>query len=201
MEWILSLLKIIRDALLIEESYQEWENSLFEVCKPRNIRRGDGNLGGGEQVYDDIQVAGTWNNCRAVRIHLHEVLVRCCSLATSHAYAEALELDFIETEGQSRAVIQDLIEDIAASVSFCLGEIDSSGNPGGNNAAPLGGYLLLWPVTAAMASSDEERYEWFREKLALIADKMGVRMAQMIRDSLKKDTWDLNCPKPEVPEV
>lgn len=190
---------------MIDDSYQDWEESHFESWRPRNIRRNPAHAAGlrGEnaQVYDDIQVAGTWNNYRGVRIHLNEVLIRCCSLATAHTYALALELDFTETELQCRIVIDELIADISASVLFCLGEIDASGNPntGGENTIALGGYLLLWPIAAAMASTaDDARYEWFREKLGYISDRMGVQMAQMILDSPKKDTWDLNCPKPDV---
>jgi len=155
-----------------------------------------------QQVYEDVQTAGTWNNYRAVRIHLNEVPLRCCCLATSHTYAEALDLDFSGTETQCQAIISELITDICASAAFCLGEIDSSGNPnsGAEKGMALGGYLMLFPIWVARSSSrdDEGGLRWFDEKLRFVSERMGIKMAQMILDQPVKDPWDLTCAKPEA---
>lgn len=59
---------------------------------------------------------------------------------------------------------------------------------------------MLWPISVAMASTEDGsvRHLWFREKLGYISDKMGARMAQMLLDQPKKESWDLSCLKPEA---
>jgi hypothetical protein len=113
-------------------------------------------------------VAFAWNNYRGCRIHLHEVLPHCTSLLRPVSSSQPVSLDLDVIDAQSRALIPGLISDICASVLFCLGDIDSTGEPAATDGRMrLAGYVLLCPLHRARASVQEgsEGDIWLTERL------------------------------------
>ncbi|RFU24971.1 hypothetical protein B7463_g11367, partial [Scytalidium lignicola] len=148
--WLLKMLRVIKEAILIDLQYQEWADSLPTPWRPRIFRK-PGKIPAEattiylqHYVYADVYVAWASNTCRAARIHLHEVLFHCVSLIELHACSET-SLCIEETRRTSRIIISEMISEICASIDFCLGDIDSFGAPASTEyRMPLHGYLIIW---------------------------------------------------------
>lgn len=202
--WIVKMLQIVKEAILIDLEYQEWTESLPAIWRKRNLRK-SGTTSTKEDntepishvfpqhVYEDIYIAFISNNYRAARIHLHEVLLRCVSLIESHPHAET-SFNAEQTRIQSRAIISEMISDICASTSYCLGDINSTGDlaPTGYRM-PLGGYLVIWSHWRAYVSAPEGSKSklWLRTKLEYISNSMGILAARTVTNRTIKNPWDL----------
>ena len=202
--WILQLLQATKEALLLDAQYQEWNESNSGVWLPRTIRTANVPSSARsifnaelleifpQQIFHDIYIAFVWNNYRSSRIHLHEVLLRCISLISTHPYAQKLSLDFTNTISASKTIISDLVADICACSSFCLGIIDSTGKPT-NKTWPLCGYLIYWPTYVAMISSSpsNQRTTLLRGNLEYVANVLGIGTAKILIDRERPNPWDL----------
>jgi hypothetical protein len=189
--WVIELLKIVKESIQIDERYQAWEDSMTGIWRYKETRSSSGPT---QHIYHDIMMAALWNRNRSFRIHLHEVLLRCCTLIQSHPYGRTLPFDFESTRNQSRAVIMQMIENIIASIHFCLGRIDSKGNivdPA--RPLPVAGYFAMFPLYVAMVSAEEgsKTQSLLRGKLEYISDALGVRLAGNLARREKKDPWDI----------
>jgi hypothetical protein len=181
--WILGLLRVVKNALVIDLQYQNWEDSATGSWCYKELHMSlstasdtSSHFSGSEgqkalHIYHDIWVAWIWNNFRSFRIHLHEVLLHCISLLdcectqalatalltihTAHPSAQKLAIDTLTTRNESSEVISTMISDICSSVPFCIGDIDSTGKPlMPTKSLPLGGYLLMLPLYIVSSSSD-----------------------------------------------
>jgi hypothetical protein len=193
--WLLKMLEVIKEAILIDLQYQQWADSLPTPWRPRVFRKPAEatTIYLRQYVYEDVYVAWASNNCRAVRIHLHEVLLHCVSLVELHACSEA-SLCIEETRTTSRIVISEMISDICASVDFCLGDIDSFGAPASiEYRMPLRGYLMIWILwrTYVSALKGSETQLWLGSKLEFISSFMGVEAARVVFDRTSEDPWDM----------
>lgn len=63
-----------------------------------------------------------------IHIYLHEVLLYCVSLIELHPLTGATSY-IEETRIQSRMIISEMVSGICASTDFCLGDINSVGDP------------------------------------------------------------------------
>ena len=208
--WTVKTLTLIKEALLIDLEYQEWMHSLPSPWRPRIVRQ-PSTVRTEESrprstfdatpryVYEDPYVAWASNNCRAARIHLHEVLLHCLSLLIdTHPDTDAA-FDAQQTQMQSRSIISEMLSDICASTDFCLGDIDSVGEPPSTEyRMPLRGYLMLWTHWRAYVSAPEESEcrLWLRSKLQFISDSMGIHGGRGIMERGKSmPPWDLRFRK------
>lgn len=217
------MLNCIKEALITDEQYIIWSENRSDSWMPRVVRQygACGNQRTAEQlqVYSDVYLASMWNNLRAFRIHLHEVLLHCYDLASAHPYAQLLSIDATETRMRSHAIISEMIDGICKSVPFCMGDIDRQGREvarkenwmeeakemGGG--LPLGGYLLLFPLNVArwscasleddeMATStrmvDDVKAKWIQNVQFRISNEMGLRQGYFLAVSLRpKERWDI----------
>ena len=193
--WMVEMLMVVKEAILIDVQYQQWIESLPVPWRARSFHRPGTNSNDAfpQYVYEDVYVAWASNNCRAARIHLHEVLLHCISLIEKHAHPE-IYFDAEETRIQSRAIISEMIEEICACTDFCLGDIDSVGNLAVTNyRMPLHGYLMIWTLWRAYVSvlEDSERSSWLRSKLEFISNGMGNQAALAVLDRISDEPWDM----------
>jgi hypothetical protein len=202
--WILKMIRVVKEAVLIDLQYQLWADSLPTpwrpriFCKPGKTSADRANaeatsIGIPQYVYEDVYVAWASNNCRAARIHLHEVLLYCVSLIERHPSTGASSY-IEETRIQSRMIISEMISDICASTDFCLGDINSVGDPAPTEyRMPLRGYLMIWPLWRAYVSAlkGSDCKLWLGSKLEFISNHMGVVAARAVMDRNSADPWDM----------
>lgn len=143
--------------------------------------------------YHDICVAFDWNTFRTARLRHHEVLLHCITLIRAHPSNQSLCLDPEITRKESMSVIADMVVDVCSSISFCLGEIDSNGEPNTKIATPIHGYLAMWPLYIALVSAEDgsETKAWLRAKLEYISDSMGIQLARRLARRERVDPWDI----------
>ncbi|CAI7602415.1 unnamed protein product [Penicillium discolor] len=97
-------------------------------------------------VYRDLSVSGIWNNARAARLIMHEMLLEAVeALENSSPGSSGLHQQQIITT-QSRQIAHQLVDDICASVPFHLGmgmedtyEWESSSQNAGYESYPVVG--------------------------------------------------------------
>ncbi|KAH6665817.1 hypothetical protein B0J14DRAFT_212458 [Halenospora varia] len=193
--WLIALLNIVKDGIEIDRRYQTWSETpegfwLYQVVRspsPNNP------AGPHHHVYHDTTVGFIWNNFRSVRIHLHEILLHCCTLIESHPSRQPILSGFEETRIESSIVIQDMITDICASIPFCLGLIDAEGRGTTDRPQSVEGYRCMYPLYLAMVSAEEggEIQTWIRNKLEWISAAMGVRLAMILARRPKRDPWNI----------
>jgi len=202
--WILKMFGVVKEAVLIDLQYQQWADSLPTPWRPRifcksgktSADRANAevtSIGIPQYVYEDVYVAWASNNCRAARIHLHEVLLYCVSLIERHPSTGASSY-IEETRIQSRMIISVMISDICASTDFCLGDINSVGDPAPTEyRMPLRGYLMIWPLWRAYVSAlkGSDCKLWLGSKLEFISNHMGVIAARAVMDRNSADPWDM----------
>lgn len=207
--WMVKMLMVVKEAILIDLQYQQWTESLPAPWRPRNFRK-PGTTSKEElnaentskkfphYVYEDVYVAWASNNCRATRIHLHEVLLHCLSLIQMHPHAETY-FNAEQTRIKSRTIISEMIEDICACTDFCLGDIDSVGDAAATKyRMPLRGYLMVWTHWRAYVSAPDgsECKLWLRSKLEFISNSMGIQAALAVMRRISDDPWDMRSFRP-----
>ncbi|RFU26910.1 hypothetical protein B7463_g9420, partial [Scytalidium lignicola] len=199
-QWVLNLLQLVKGGIAIEKACEEWSDSTlresaewsYKACRLRFI---------GAKIsqkyppyfYHDTYVAWTWNYFRACRIRLHEVLLHCITLIQSHPRVQSLSLDPKITSKESRSIIAEMVFDICCSTYFCVGQINSEGEPRTQRPMPHWGYQALWPFYVAMISAEEgsESKAWFQDKLEYITKSMGIELAGMLAKMQNTDPWDI----------
>lgn len=204
-EWEVGLVNIIKGINVIDQGYQTCiiKHSLSETWRHQSHFPPPGLIvPAGQMVhtYHDLWTAFIWNGCRSKRAHLQEVLLHCLCLLNCHPEAENLHMTLrrlsLDSDSftRSKRIIEDMVSDICATVPFMLGSIDSKGKHTPDaRGIPLGGYLSIWPLHVARASTEEgsEREAWIRERLAFIDSKMGIRMGRIVAMRVKREPWDL----------
>lgn len=195
--WALELLQDVKDAILIDMQYEDWVEATTGVWSYRQVRTAPrASMEGYEPdfscIYHDRWVAWAWNNSRMCRIHLHQVLLHCITLLEAHSAGEA-SVDYTSTRQQSASTISSTMADICSSIPFCLGDIDSNGQPipPGKRMA-IGGYLVMLPLFMVSVSAEPDMEAWARQKLEYISNVLGIRRAGDIAKKPRKAPWDLN---------
>lgn len=199
--WLLGLMRTVKEGMLLEQEYNNWNDSTYEMWPYHKVRTcsSDGGLPSNTppstpHIYHDIWVAFVWNMHRSCRIHLHEVLLHCLDLIDSHPNAAEFSIDPHIMRDQSKSMISSLVSDICEGVPFCIGDIDATGKQqGAANGIPLAGYLLVWPLYVASVSGEynSPRDLWIREKLRYISRVMGLRKAHILASRPKKEPWNM----------
>jgi hypothetical protein len=201
--WMVKMLEVMKEAILIDLKYQEWNESVPATWRYREVRRAGNDSYENNSpdmrsstisrhVYPDLHVAFVSNNYRAARIHLHEIVIRCATLIEAHPLADTFDTQ--ETRAHSTSTISEMISEICASTDFCLGDINSTGDPAPTGyRMPLAGYLTMWPHWRAFVSAPEgsECKLWLRSKLEFISNSMGILSARTALARPRKNPWDL----------
>lgn len=200
---VISLLQILKKAIAIELDYQDWYEAATGPYKFRQVRRASQSVDSSSMKapsfcrhsYKDIWVAHIWNAFRGSRIHLHEVLLHTIDLICAHASATLLSDDLYKTTLQSRSIVDEMVTDICASISFSIGSADSAAaSPASEGVVPLGGYFLIWPLHVAINSCEigSVMELFMKEKLRYISDVLGIKVCGLACLRIKKFSWDLS---------
>lgn len=113
-----------------------------------------------------------WKGCRSKRAHLQEVFLHCLFLYICRPEAKNLHMTLrkliLDSDSfiRSKCIIEDMVFEMCANVPFMLGSIDSLEKYTPEvRGMPLGGYLSIWPLHVARASTKErsEITAWTRE--------------------------------------
>ncbi|KAI1814142.1 hypothetical protein GGS20DRAFT_598426 [Poronia punctata] len=191
------MLDIIRRAQAVDQEAAAWQQNVPEswhyktVAWEENLQHGDyakaEAFPGRVDVYKDIWMASVTNSCRAVRLILHSMIVRCAAWV-------CWPVDYRTTPEYATAasVSRDAITDIIASIPYQLGW-HLKGNHGhtnfgnficGEEDSPKGlaGYLATWHLTCVNSqdfATDAQR-AWVVGRLRSIGNDLGVRYANVM---------------------
>lgn len=126
--------------------------------------------------------------------------MHCVALLGCHPGASdlSMKLGSLELPGdlltRCKRIIKDMVTDICATVPFMLGDINSAGKLAlEKKRMPLAGFLLLWPLHVARASTNEdtEKEDWIKRRFECIDNEMGIRFGRLMANKIMKESWNL----------
>ena len=151
-------------------------------------------------IYNSIMTAMQWNLYRAARVMLNQTIITCLrhllpldpiSSQAPTFFADISSdvdiLHYITLHNQAEAVVDQMIEDICASVAYhispemqCPSHISKAAD-----VRAINGFFLLWPLAMMMMSTRTARVghfksgrrEWIRSVLECINRGMGISQA------------------------
>ncbi|KAJ5537878.1 C6 zinc finger domain protein [Penicillium frequentans] len=131
--------------------------------------------------YYNVNLASMWNHFRQTRIVLHEMI----RVMAVHLYKLRKTSECEQTIIQSVTIINQMVDDICASVRFHFI----------SDQARFGGAIrLLWPlfISANVSHVDSGTKEWIAQTLAMIGKIMGVHLATIMSQLIRKgDSFDM----------
>jgi hypothetical protein len=211
--------RIILTACAIDSDYDLWAKTCPIPMIYQNLtmrERSEEVFSDHYHVYPNLWVATVWNNYRAVRLLINELILdQLCQLYLNSPESPLLCNDTCLFENQvlaSNATLLQLCHDICASVPFYLG-FDPNAEEHIPRAIPkaVSGNLLLWPLYTAGCTDlvSVMMREWVAGRLQWISDVIGIRQAAPLAFSLRRKqdilTWqneqeddDVGSPIPSV---
>ena len=134
------------------------------------------------QLYSSATMAALWNQYRCMRILVLECLQKVSSRQRENTAWEPSPLDTGNSEAIDRIPqeIENLIDDVCASVPYLLGEVDQEGNlrqPQQKKA--IGGFMLLWPLRLIVLKGlgTTVQRNWMVKRLSYIRNVLGIYQA------------------------
>jgi hypothetical protein len=151
-------------------------------------------------IYEDFWKATVWNGFRAVRMVVHEAIIKAIVTNQASEQQEQMRL--------SVTALKETVDDVCASVPYLLGHFqrDDSGNItqvfgdhlSGSSPIP-GGWVLVWPMfqAAMVRTTRRSQREYIAGVLRHIGLTMGLKLATSMAEVLAKndtiladgDTW------------
>ncbi|KAF2092689.1 hypothetical protein NA57DRAFT_82053 [Rhizodiscina lignyota] len=189
----LQLQNHIQTGFAIDAGYQKWLDTYLssDTWGRRTISLPSESsthaVGQEAYTYHDLWIANIWLGHYSKRMHLHNLLLHCLSLLDEH---DRLRM----REAYSRAIVENMVSGVCASVPFMLYEIDSKGNETrARRKIALCGYLLLCQLHMARWSVEQgsERERWIIATLEFIDQSMGIRSARVLALKPRKEPWRL----------
>lgn len=126
-------------------------------------------------VYFNVNLASMWNHYRQTRIVLHEMI----RVMAVHLYKLRETSECERTILDSVVIINQMVDDICASVRYHFS----------SDQAHFGGAIrLLWPlfIAANIPHLDSGTKEWIAQTLAMIGKSMGVQLATVMSQLIRK---------------
>lgn len=135
-------------------------------------------------IYPDIWVVSIWNTYRVLHITVEMVLITCCTMRKAMNGAPGDSVTYTEA---LPSTVQQLMDDICASVPFCLGDrtkqepdatidypcAEESAVPRDHRVAAvnLSGLFLIGPIKACLlvGGLQEDQLQWLRSQMNRIA--------------------------------
>jgi hypothetical protein len=188
--------RIITTACAIDNDYDLWAKTcpyqlIYQTMTLKE--RSEEVFSDHYHVYPNLWVATVWNNYRAVRLLVNELILdQLCHLYLNSPESALLWNDVCFFENQvlaSNTTLLQLCHDICATVPFYLG-FDPNADKRMPRAIPkaVSGNMLLWPLyTAGLTDlvSDMMR-DWVAGRLRWISDVIGIRQAAPLAFSLRR---------------
>lgn len=175
---------VISTACALDAEYANWalHCPIPSSCDTVFVKEpSDGVFSDHYQKYSTLWDATIWNNYRAVRLLLNELIfVQICHLYPScdTSSIDSEENTFLGNQLiASNATVLQLSLEICASVPFFLGyEEDSAKIP---TPKTINGNLILWSLYIAASTSmvSCEMRDWVTARLYWISTTMGIRQA------------------------
>ncbi|KAL4970357.1 Zn(II)2Cys6 transcription factor [Aspergillus stella-maris] len=144
-------------------------------------------------VYRDLWICHTWNQYRASRMIVCEIILSCLRRLSAASPTMAMTKELQNHCAQIRNVTRELAGDICASAAYHLGVEDSPASASSftvpTNYCYVGGMLLLWPLTLAggIEAKGHPLRMWTRECLRLIGHGIGIDQALALIDVLDEE--------------
>jgi hypothetical protein len=188
--------RIITTACAIDNDYDIWAKTvpLQYIYQTVTLReRSEEVFSDHYHVYPNLWIATAWNNYRACRLLIHELILdQLCHLYLNNPESPLLWNDTCFFENQvlaSNTTLLQLCHDICASAPFYLG-FDPNADRRMPRAIPkaISGNLLLWPLYSAGVTdlvSDMMR-DWVAGRLRWISVVIGIRQAAPLALSLRR---------------
>ncbi|PVI00093.1 hypothetical protein DM02DRAFT_642649 [Periconia macrospinosa] len=179
-------LNILHSARTVEESLQNWYETLPEVWRPQLIgvesKAANAEIWPGEQhVYPDVSIASIVNDYRVCRIFCQHVIMHCATWLSVNPVHQ-----LINSYNRAAFTIQQTANDIAACVPFHLSyDMQPVAKMLGQEriaAEGYGGYSLVWPlyVAAHAQTVPHEQKMWFLDRLHYIGKEFGLSNVQVL---------------------
>lgn len=151
-------------------------------------------------MYEDFWKATVWNGFRAVRMVVHEAIIKIIVTSQATEHQEQLRL--------SLGALKATVDDVCASVPYLLGQLQRQESANttrmtgdhqlGSNPIP-GGWVLVWPLfqAAMIRTTPRLQREYIAGILRHIGLTMGLKLAISMAEVLAKnntiladgDTW------------
>lgn len=182
---------ILQDFENLDFFYRQWkEDASISLPYQRNRPSWDERLtslpptfGSANDVYMGFWTTSLWNKHRASRIALHQALLARLDAAnvnrTSYPKEDLKLLDAVEYRFKSPLIIQAMIHDIFASISFSLGEIPINSLNVSYQSKSVGGYFLIWALQCIHRCpfASDEQAQRAKATLARIGRECGLSHA------------------------
>ena len=115
-----------------------------------------------------------------MRIMLLQSILRCSLYQESSSSSGPLSLEVTGTNIPVEDEMQEMVNDIFASVPYLLDEVDQDGNlktPQQKKA--VGGMFLLWPLRLMLFQGpiNPTQRDWIIERLVFIRNSLGIHKA------------------------
>lgn len=152
---------IIAAAVALDTELISWAISIPPSWEPTPVTaplknqkdQGFGIYGDYYYAYTDLQISNIWNDYRATRYTLHEMIVN--QLSMQHGgNGNQVPSEYSKLGAKSEVIMKEIAEDICASVPYHIG-VAGSHSPGhGLNSSDSGhpaaaGYILTWHLFLA----------------------------------------------------
>ena len=188
------LADLLSHGVFLNGRFQAWENEALKLYKyrtfdlthfwPNEIQLETHSVDH-VHVYDTASVASLWNAHRTSRNYLLRNLIRLATrlhLNCQDASAANVHIELIpDWEMKSQA----LADEVCASVSYMLGEIDEQANlRDPRQGKAIGGLFLLWPLGTLLRLNflPAKQIAWIKSKVAFIWHGLGIEQAKAVLD-------------------
>ncbi|KAL4910005.1 hypothetical protein BDW74DRAFT_46623 [Aspergillus multicolor] len=193
--------KFVKRALELDADLNAWATSVepsrrYIVVNVPEPLQGNGKQGSScrsiygdhYHIYPDTVISAWWNDYRFIRLLLHEVICwLACHLARKEDLEAGVRRTYAQTVANSKALSQQMAEDICASVPYHLGATETSPYEDWDSTRTGGVIRLIWPlfVAAERDGATPETTGWIADTLFKIGYGVGIRQALVMSNLLR----------------
>jgi hypothetical protein len=167
----------------IERQYIQWERDAMILIGYQKKECPDKSAGSHPSVHSCYHIyqgpwtTSIWNKHRAARIILHQTFLDVVSPVTTGSDCNMFHSDNCDWSAVSRSIIQDMINDILASVPFSLGDIPTMYTT--TSPKSVSGYFLIWSLQVIIRCTfaSKEQQNDARSILLRVGRQCGISYA------------------------
>ncbi|KAJ9298970.1 transcriptional regulator family: Fungal Specific TF [Paecilomyces variotii] len=175
-----------------------WAYSTNQVAQGNHkLRAGLNGLypyNGRYHVYEDLWICNAWNQYRAARIFVNEIILTRLWMMHRESAAVSTSNEFRVQCSNIRNTLRQLAVDVCYSVPYCclnlngvdlldVGDVSAS-------KSTVGGFMVLWALLLAgsVEGCDSVLGKWCIESLRWIGRTLGIGLGLAMIDILRMDT-------------
>lgn len=177
----------IEIGISLDSELSRWHEKIPETWLPRTVQSKEGEP---LLTYADVSIAGFWYRVASTRIVLQGTLLDILHSTVSRSVcgedclADAAKL----IEIPPPKIVEQMISDMCRSIPFCLGDVDTFGNPvtamqSSESRRPrvraADGYELLWSLwfITACVEATPEQVKQAKMALMRLGSMFGIKLA------------------------